>query len=1059
MQDSARTGLGYGGMRNLALRHAVAATVESLEDRRLLAAPVLGNLPAFMTPTSGQQLVSIPASKSIMVPLSATDADAGDSIRYAVSSSNKQFKAKMLKNTTFLKLNISWVATNSSGSTVGQAGSGELVFELFRDTAPQTVKNIVGLVTAGFYDGLTFHRIADLSGSGTGWIIQGGDPSGDGSGGPPFRFQDELSPASIFSGSGQLAMANSGNDTNGSQFFVTTGPVRHLDYNHTIFGQMVQGWDTLAKMIDNTVISRDLSDKPAQRITINSASVVTNKTDGVMVITAPRTGTSKISVTATDSTGNVAKRTFSVRTIKDTTNAPPFITSPKKDVVTAVGKPVSLKLRGYDAEGDAIQWNGGFIGEQNGWAVLEADMLTVVPYPGYRGAITLQITAQQLNGDATKTDSTTIIIGVGDKAVKPKGRTVFANVGKDTGLVDVATFTNGNAKARARDFSANINWGSGQVAAATIVAGKKAGTFIVRGRNSFNSEGTFPVSVNITSKQGATARALGRAVVYDAPLTSEAISLAVNAGTAVSTATNIAKFNDTDPQSKATDFTATIDWGNGQVTEGVVTGSAGAYFVRPKDPFTYSASNTYLIKTAILDKGGSSLNTTTVAYIGRTTLQVNAGADITSTGTVKENAPENFKRENQTFNDLDTTYTGTYSAIVDYGDGAGFLPLGLTADKKFTLNHTYKNSGTFVATVVVKDANGAIGVDTVSVLVSNVVPVLNTVYGDAVGVTGQDRTVSFSASDDSPEDTEKGFTYSVTWGDGTSGTFNNVASASHAYAAAGEYAVKVTARDKDSGTSTEKSWTINIVGALAQPNPTIPGVMDLLVSGTADADRIDMTTDASGQLLVRIESDTKKTDGTIEVKTVNYGPFNVDGQIRVYGRAGNDRITIASNITRDVELYGEAGNDTLQGGAGNDILVGGAGDDLLEGNGGRDLPIGGAGKDRILGGADQDLVIGASLKFESSVLALRAYLDEWTRTDLNVKGRLDHLLGKGTGLNGKFTLEQNMLKSDAASDVLYGNAGQDVLIMTTSGTYADRVVGREKADTVLPGAKEPKAAS
>ena len=96
-----------------------------------------------------------------------------------------------------------------------------------------------GLVEANFYDNLTFHRVVPD------FVIQGGDPPGDGTGGPGFQFDDEFHPDAIFTGDAQLAMANSGKDTNGSQFFVTIGPQRHLDFNHTIFGQLVRGRDVL----------------------------------------------------------------------------------------------------------------------------------------------------------------------------------------------------------------------------------------------------------------------------------------------------------------------------------------------------------------------------------------------------------------------------------------------------------------------------------------------------------------------------------------------------------------------------------------------------------------------------------------------------------------------------------------------------------------------------------------------------------------------------------------------------------------------------------------------
>ncbi len=123
---------------------------------------------------------------------------------------------------------------------------GTIIVELFPDKAPLTVMNFVGLAEGDldfadrkgpFYDGITFHRVIED------FMIQGGDPQGTGSGGPGYRFPDETDNGLIFDGPGILAMANSGPDTNGSQFFITHVPTPHLNNKHTIFGRVVEGQD------------------------------------------------------------------------------------------------------------------------------------------------------------------------------------------------------------------------------------------------------------------------------------------------------------------------------------------------------------------------------------------------------------------------------------------------------------------------------------------------------------------------------------------------------------------------------------------------------------------------------------------------------------------------------------------------------------------------------------------------------------------------------------------------------------------------------------------------
>jgi len=116
---------------------------------------------------------------------------------------------------------------------------GMMVIELFADKAPKTVNNFVFLSREGFYDGIIFHRvIADF-------MVQGGDPTGKGSGGPGYKFEDEFHARLKHDKGGMLSMANAGPGTNGSQFFITHIATPWLDNKHSIFGQVVDGMDVL----------------------------------------------------------------------------------------------------------------------------------------------------------------------------------------------------------------------------------------------------------------------------------------------------------------------------------------------------------------------------------------------------------------------------------------------------------------------------------------------------------------------------------------------------------------------------------------------------------------------------------------------------------------------------------------------------------------------------------------------------------------------------------------------------------------------------------------------
>ena len=116
---------------------------------------------------------------------------------------------------------------------------GDFVIELFADKAPKTVNNFVFLSREGFYNGVTFHRVIK------GFMAQGGDPTGTGTGGPGYKFGDEFHPGLRHNGPGILSMANAGPGTNGSQFFITHGPTPHLDNKHSVFGKVIQGMDVV----------------------------------------------------------------------------------------------------------------------------------------------------------------------------------------------------------------------------------------------------------------------------------------------------------------------------------------------------------------------------------------------------------------------------------------------------------------------------------------------------------------------------------------------------------------------------------------------------------------------------------------------------------------------------------------------------------------------------------------------------------------------------------------------------------------------------------------------
>jgi peptidyl-prolyl cis-trans isomerase A (cyclophilin A) len=146
---------------------------------------------------------------------------------------------------------------------------GSFKIKLFADKAPKTVENFVSLADGAktgkpFYDGLVFHRVIPD------FMIQGGCPEGSGRGGPGYKFADEFHPSLRHSKPGILSMANSGPNTNGSQFFVTVAETSWLDNKHTVFGEVIEGYSVVEKI---SKAPRGAQDRPAKSVVINSVTI------------------------------------------------------------------------------------------------------------------------------------------------------------------------------------------------------------------------------------------------------------------------------------------------------------------------------------------------------------------------------------------------------------------------------------------------------------------------------------------------------------------------------------------------------------------------------------------------------------------------------------------------------------------------------------------------------------------------------------------------------------------------------------------------------------------
>lgn len=380
-------------------RRSVRLTAEPLEGRALLA--TLGLL----------NNVTVPQYLGYQVAL---DGGAGNNQTYSVTSSNPAIGASIAQG-NFMTVNVSHA---SSGAT-DPAFTGSIVFQLFEDLTPTTVARIEELVNQGFYTGKNFHRIASGFPGTNDYIVQGGSVNGDGTGDvnqPGFPFADEFNTQLAFTGNGQLAMANSGDDTNSSQFFVTTGSPRFLDFQHTIFGQLVDGETTLTSMTQ--VAKQTDGTTPVSPILIDSVTLSSTNPNGVVHVNAAQAevgATSTITVTAQDSVNNsTITRTFDVSIAANSQNERVFLLPVQNQVVglTKTTDPVQgqtavFPIQGVNPspqnQGLVYTVKGGktstaFTDVQNATATVDSNgVVRVTPNAGFTGVINLLVGVRSTN--------------------------------------------------------------------------------------------------------------------------------------------------------------------------------------------------------------------------------------------------------------------------------------------------------------------------------------------------------------------------------------------------------------------------------------------------------------------------------------------------------------------------------------------------------------------------------------------------------------------------------------------------------------------------------------
>lgn len=476
-------------------------------------------LPAFAAPVIDPiGSVSIPAGKSLIIPVTATSPN-GRPLTFTATSSTNGIAVIVHTNNPFWKMSVVQAApanapgafqTPFRGGTETVTNVGDMTFMLFRDIAPHSVDVIQGLTASGLYTSNTiFHRIVP------GFVIQGGDPNTNGTGGPVFRYDDEFNPNALFSGSGQLALANSGHNTDGSQFFVTEGSQRSLDFGYTIFGQLLRGFNVLTNVINTPT---DTNSRPLADVIITRASFVPDNFDTVLTLIGTNLAgvAGTISVIADDGAGGLATNSFTATTITDANSEAPFIYPNYPNAVTNFVEPVNGRLTNFVSGHD-------FPGVTNNWYVEFADtnssanapnsfdniisnqmQVVIVPNSNYVGPVNLIFFVSSSPSFASY-DFQTYTFAIGDTPIVAQATNNFIAYALTSFTNQLmVTFTNGVPNSAATNFTAFINWGDNSTNSGVIVT-NLFNQKEIYGAHTYTNAGDYPVYINVQSYLGAAA--------------------------------------------------------------------------------------------------------------------------------------------------------------------------------------------------------------------------------------------------------------------------------------------------------------------------------------------------------------------------------------------------------------------------------------------------------------------------------------------------------------------------------------------------------------------------
>jgi uncharacterized repeat protein (TIGR03803 family) len=610
---------------------------------------------------------NIPSGKTLVIPIPATD-PTGPARSYTVtvgpattvsgtttvSATAAGIHATIRTGDPHMLMGVNYAVSGTGANAV--LATGTMEFQLLREFAPTTAQTIGGIAAAGYYSPFTsgtnptryivFNRVVP------GFVIQLGDPSGDGRGGLPFNLENEYNSALVFSGSeGQVAMAHggtivSGTDgsqsfgaTNNSQFFVTLGAVRSLDFGYTFFGQLIRGFDTLNGIAGtpldpnnpNNVGGSAEYSRTLTPVKIISVAVNTNNTDAVLLLSA--TGVCDAPITVIATTGTVSTTgTFTAHAVADSMSDPSFL-SPVPNITAPNGN-VKVALQQTDLQLDYLRYGFDRVDPavDPAYTTGSSPLVTIPLVSNTDNAV--EAVGAHWNAPSSSFDNRVFHVGAGDKPIRGKITPIPAGsmgVEKIASPFTAAVFTAGNTKDAAKSFITSVNWGDGTLSTGTasgvsVIKDTSARTvnrfkLVVTGSGGFAHQyllpGEYIETVKISDLGGAYLTLTGTVNVGASTIAISPQDFFKTGG--VLKNQQLGTFTDLANSVGAGGYTTTINWGDGIVSSGTLKAiTADSY--RILGTHSYGAPATYTVSTTVARTGtsgysGSALCTAHIAGV------------------------------------------------------------------------------------------------------------------------------------------------------------------------------------------------------------------------------------------------------------------------------------------------------------------------------------------------------------------------------------------------------------------------------------------------------------